>query len=190
MDTRSAVAVVRSEFKKLGYVFFEEGSFDLNIIGIRAATSQSNLFDDLLLVVYRDDSGAFAVEKFPMTTDPGRAYLKQPMRAAGCAIVAEQQARGVYVLGKHKQKAALRQSGDLLIFRDADKDDILDMDASTLQWADLSSGINIHRAGKDSQYVENWSAGCQVLKRDADMEKFLSLCWRQAARGPSWRTFT
>ena len=42
-------------------------------------------------------------------------------------------------------------------------------------------GINIHKAGVDSTYVENWSEGCQVFKRAADFEEFMTIC-RKAAK--------
>ena len=37
-------------------------------------------------------------------------------------------------------------------------------------------GINIHKAGADSTYVENWSEGCQVFKKAADFEEFMKIC--------------
>ena len=36
-------------------------------------------------------------------------------------------------------------------------------------------GINIHKAGADSTYVENWSEGCQVFKKSADFEEFMTI---------------
>jgi len=39
-------------------------------------------------------------------------------------------------------------------------------------------GINIHKAGADSTYVENWSEGCQVFKKSADFEEFMAICRR------------
>jgi hypothetical protein len=36
-------------------------------------------------------------------------------------------------------------------------------------------GINIHKAGADSTYVENWSEGCQVFKKAADFESFMAI---------------
>ena len=41
-------------------------------------------------------------------------------------------------------------------------------------------GINIHKAGRDSTWVENWSAGCQVFKRVKDFDMFLSICKKAA----------
>lgn len=42
-------------------------------------------------------------------------------------------------------------------------------------------GINIHKAGVDSTYVENWSEGCTVFKRSADFEEFMTIC-REASK--------
>ena len=37
-------------------------------------------------------------------------------------------------------------------------------------------GINIHKAGHDSTWVENWSEGCQVFKRVKDFDQFMKIC--------------
>ena len=39
-------------------------------------------------------------------------------------------------------------------------------------------GINIHRSNPktQSEYVENWSEGCQVFKRLKDFEEFMEIC--------------
>jgi hypothetical protein len=42
-------------------------------------------------------------------------------------------------------------------------------------------GINIHKAGADSTYVENWSEGCQVFKKSADFDAFMVLAHKAAA---------
>jgi hypothetical protein len=36
-------------------------------------------------------------------------------------------------------------------------------------------GINIHKAGKDSTWVENWSEGCSVFKRSLDFDAFMKI---------------
>ena len=41
-------------------------------------------------------------------------------------------------------------------------------------------GINIHKAGADSTYVENWSEGCQVFKRVKDFDEFMKICKKSA----------
>ena len=37
-------------------------------------------------------------------------------------------------------------------------------------------GINIHKAGQDSKWVDNWSHGCQVFKRVKDFDEFMKIC--------------
>jgi hypothetical protein len=37
-------------------------------------------------------------------------------------------------------------------------------------------GINIHKAGDNSTFVENWSEGCQVFKKSKDFEEFMTIC--------------
>ena len=36
-------------------------------------------------------------------------------------------------------------------------------------------GINIHKAGTVSSFVENWSEGCQVFKRVKDFNEFMAI---------------
>ncbi len=49
-------------------------------------------------------------------------------------------------------------------------------------------GINIHKAGADSTYVENWSEGCQVFKKSADFDAFMAIC--RKARDKHGNSFT
>lgn len=188
MTDSERAAILKAEMIKIGNKFFEAGDYNLNIVGLRSASDHSNVFDDVMLVAYKL-AGAWHVERWACTTDPGRAWLANPMRQAGCAILAPGQYRSAYELGLHKGKRALRQVGNLKIWRDNDKDGELDRNGPLLD-ADPSAGINIHRAGKDSQLVDLWSAGCQVFKREADYLLFLDLCDKQHAKGKGWDKFT
>lgn len=183
-DVHSAVEQV---MKAKGYAYFTQGSYNLNIVGLRSPAPTANKFDDLLVVTYRVDGkpGAFVA---PMTTDPGSYYLKNPMRVAGTAILMPGQYRGAYEIGLHKGKPALRQIKPVRVYRDNTKDEVLDFINPTT--ADIDSGINIHRSGIHSKNVDKWSAGCQVLARSRDMDALLYLCRQQIARAPSATTFT
>jgi hypothetical protein len=79
------------------------------------------------------------------------------------------------------------QAGPLEIWRDNDRDNVADYGGPVSKG---QFGINIHHAGVDSKQVGLWSAGCQVFKRTADHAELLSLCDRQAERGPSWANFS
>jgi hypothetical protein len=58
------------------------------------------------------------------------------------------------------------------VFRDVDKD--LEYDEDNTDTGMF--GINIHKAGQDSTWVENWSEGCQVFKRVKDFDAFMKIC--------------
>jgi hypothetical protein len=173
---------IHAEMKRLGHVVFTSGEYNLNLVGLRAASDEANLFDDMLCITYRDEAGAWQVERFPCTTDPGRPWLLKPMREAGCAIVVHGQYRSVWTFGLHKGKyEALVQCGTFTVWRDHDKDGQLDRTGPT--HLTNNSGINLHKAGKDSPLVELWSAGCQVLKREADFLRVMELARAQKAHG-------
>jgi hypothetical protein len=173
---------VEAAVKAKGYVWFEDANnkgFDLNIIGVRnSAVGQTvtNLFDDHITVSYKENG----VEKFhiwPATTDPGKKGVQQYHNAAGVARLVEGQYRGSHTLGLHQGKyEALKQQKPVKVYRDANRD--LVFEESKVQEGIF--GINIHKAGADSTYVENWSEGCQVFKKSADFEAFMAIC-RKAA---------
>jgi hypothetical protein len=57
------------------------------------------------------------------------------------------------------------------VYRDSD----LDLEYDENKITNGMYGINIHKAGRDSTWVENWSAGCQVFKRVKDFEEFMAI---------------
>jgi len=169
--------------KAKGYVWFEDAAnkgFDLNIVGVRnSATGQkvTNVFDDHITVSYKENG----VEKFhiwPATTDPGKKGVMEYHNAAGVARLVEGQYRGSHTLGLHQGKyEALKQQKPVKVYRDANRDMVFE--ESKIQEGIF--GINIHKAGADSTYVENWSEGCQVFKKAADFEQFMAICRKAAA---------
>jgi hypothetical protein len=170
--------MVENEMFALGYAFFTKKSYNLNLIALRAASDRANLFDDTFLAVYLDDNFQPRVDRWACTTDPGRPHLENPMRKEGCAILVPGQYRGAFAQGLHNGHPALRQVKTLKVWRDNNKDGVLDRKGNIYD-APPECGINIHRAGEDSPLVELWSAGCQVFKRRADLHALLALCNRQ-----------
>jgi len=173
---------VEAAVKAKGYVWFEDANnkgFDVNIIGVRnSATGQTvtNLFDDCITLSYKD-GGQWKFHCWPATTDPGKKGVQQYHNAAGVARLVEGQYRGSHTLGLHQGKyEALKQQKPVKVYRDANRD--LVFEESKVQEGIF--GINIHKAGADSTYVENWSEGCQVFKKSADFEAFMAIC-RKAA---------
>jgi hypothetical protein len=168
---------VEAAVKAKGYVWFEDAAnkgFDVNIVGIRnSATGQkvTNAFDDHLTISYKEN-GAWKFHIWPATTDPGKKGVLEYHNAAGVARLVEGQYRGSHGIGLHQGKyEALKQAKNVKVYRDADKD--LEYDENKIQEGVF--GINIHKAGADSTYVENWSEGCQVFKKSADFDAFMAI---------------
>ena len=169
-----------------GYRFFK-GVYNLNIIGVRSKESvrQSNKFDDAIIVCWGIDSKITGIPNkliFAATTDPGIKSLKAPMNAKGTAILVPGQYRGSHKIGLHQGKyEALVQCAPVKVYRDANRDDILDVDKRTIDTGMF--GINIHKAGLASTIVDGWSAGCQVVAKTDEYEIFMDLCRKQKLTG-------
>ena len=174
---------IEKAVKAKGYVWFEDASnkgFDLNIIGIRnsaTGTKVTNVFDDAISVSYKEN-GVWVYKEWVNTTDPGTKGVKEYHNAAGVARLVPGQYRGSHTLGLHQGKyEALKQQKPVKVYRDANRD--MNYDETKIQEGVF--GINIHKAGADSTYVENWSEGCQVFKRAADFEEFMAICRKAGA---------
>jgi len=166
---------IEESVKAKGYVWFEgDKDFDVNIVGVRnSATDQkvTNVFDDVMTLSYKVD-GKWKFHSWMATTDPGTKGVKEFHNAAGVARLVEGQYRGSHVIGLHQGKyEALKQAKEVKVYRDANKD--MTYDESKIQEGVF--GINIHKAGADSTYVENWSEGCQVFKKAADFDEFMAI---------------
>jgi flagellar hook-associated protein FlgK len=172
---------IEKAVKSKGYVWFEGAKdFDLNIVGVRNSSTGNkvtNAFDDVITVSFKEN-GNWAFKEWANTTDPGTKGVKEFHNAAGVARLVEGQYRGSHAIGLHQGKyEALRQVKPVKVYRDANRD--MTYDESKIQEGIF--GINIHKAGVDSTFVENWSEGCQVFKRAADFEEFMTIC-RKAAK--------
>ncbi len=179
-----------AQVEKLGFKAFTKGAYNLNIIGIRSKQRVANEFDDLMCCVYRESKdGPFIAKYWPCTTDPGTYWLENPMRVDGTAIMAPGQYRGAYRLDLHagKYEALCQREAPIKVFRDSNRDEILDMEPDSL--AEGFFGCNIHKAGKHSTQVNKWSAGCQVL-REGDFYELMALVYKQIEHHPTWTKFT
>ena len=179
---------IEAAVKSKGYVWFEGAKdYDLNIVGVRnSATGDkvTNAFDDVMTVSYKV-GGEWKFHSWPCTTDPGKKGVMEYHNVKGVARLVEGQYRGSHGIGLHQGKyEALKQFKSVKVFRDADRN---------LTYAENKIdegvfGINIHKAGVDSTYVENWSEGCQVFKRVKDFEEFMTIC--RKARDIHGNSFT
>ena len=168
---------IETVVKSKGYAWFEDASnkgYDVNIVGIRNSTTAqkvSNAFDDTLTISYKEN-GVWKFHSWSATTDPGKKGVLEYHNVSGVARLVEGQYRGSHAIGLHQGKyEALKQSKSVKVYRDANKDLIYNED----KIQEGVFGINIHKAGVDSTYVENWSEGCQVFKKSADFDAFMAI---------------
>ena len=176
-----------------GYEWFEEGDFNVNIVGIRnlaAGTRVTNKFDDHITVSYKED-GEWKFHCYEATTDPGDDWMDRPTNSKGCAILVPGQYKGSHKLRLHAGKyLALGQQKKVKVYRDRNKDGKYDFDPTTID--EGLFGINVHRAtgiaGKTSSRINKWSAGCQVIASNDNWHAFLDIC--QTARDTWSNNFT
>ena len=181
---------IETAVKAKGYAWFEGAKdYDVNIVGVRnSAPGQTvtNAFDDVITVSFKID-GVWQYKEWANTTDPGKKGVMQFGNKAGVARLVEGQYRGSHTIRLHAGKyEALGQAKNVKVYRDANKD----MKYDETKIDEGVFGINIHKAGADSTYVENWSEGCQVFKKSAEFEEFMAICRKAKAIHGNSFTYT
>ena len=172
---------IEQAVKAKGYKWFENGDYNINIVGIRNSDTNNevtNKFDDHITLSYKVD-GEWQFRCFECTTDPGKYWVENIMRESGVAILKPNQYRGSHKIGLHQGKyEALRQQKPVQVYRDNNLDECYDLNEENIEEGIF--GINIHRAtkweGKKSTQIDKWSAGCQVIAANDDWEEFMSIC--------------
>ena len=167
---------IEKAVKSKGFVWFDGAKdYDVNIVGVRNATpgqKVTNLFDDKLTLSYKV-GGEWFFHEWDATTEPGKKGVMQFHNSGGVARLVPDQYRGVYKVSMHqgKYQALCQRLGDVTVWRDKNRD----MDFDEIIRDTGMFGINIHKAGTVSNFVENWSEGCQVFKRTKDFNDFMVL---------------
>ena len=166
-------------FKSKGYVWYTE-PYKLNIVAVRNSSRVPNTFDDYLYLVYKVNTNTWEIKQWVITTDPGSRSLKTPRTSKGTAILVEGQYVNTHKVDLHQgnYKALCQRLGPVKVYRDANRDNKLDLNPKTIVSGNF--GINIHKAGWDSTTVEDWSAGCMVFKRSRDFTDFMSIVNKSA----------
>jgi hypothetical protein len=169
---------IKSAMIAKGYKWFEEGDFNLNLIGVRnsdTGDTVTNAFDDTFFIAYRD-AGSWKIHNYACTTDPGAHWQQAPMNAGGTASLVPNQYRSTWRIDLHQGLyKALKQFKPVDTYRDKNKDL-----KYTRHIEDITNGIygiNIHRASATgvSNRVDKWSAGCQVIADSADFANLMYL---------------
>jgi len=173
---------IEATVKSKGYVWFSDEAnkgYDVNIVGVRNATTGNkvtNVFDDHLTISFKEN-GEWKFFIWSATTDPGKKSMlewKKMGITGGCARLVTGQYRSTWKIDKHqgKYEALCQRNGKVKVYRDED----LDLEYDENKITEGIYGINIHKAGQDSTWVENWSAGCQVFKKVKDFDEFMKIC--------------
>lgn len=190
MKKRTTKEILRA-YKKKGY-FLDERPFAMNIFGIRTNNTNSGQFDDILGYLYKDGDGKWHSVQSAGTTDTGTYWLNNIWSGQkGSAILSEGQYKNAYQLGTHYSYTAFVQTGGkVTIYRDYNRDSILDYDNATKESGFF--GINLHRAkssGK-TEYIEKYSAGCQVWQDVNDFNDALEFGKKHKERYENKFTYT
>jgi hypothetical protein len=168
---------------------FFAGELNLNLIGIRASDRQANTFNDVLCVAYEKGKQP-VLETYPITTDPGLYYRRNPINVEGTAILAPGHYPHCWAIGMHRGKyQALVQRGLMTVYRDNNKNPALDTNMRTESGY---FGINLHRASENkyTMQVDKWSAGCQVFANAEDFNRVMRLCNKAAAKYGKFFSYT
>ena len=115
-----------------GYSVFQKDfkPYNLNIFGVRAENPVLDEFCCAVVLAWKDLSNGWQRRQYSATTLPGRYYLiNRLLNKRGCAILVPGQYRGVYKIGKHRNRyEALIQAKPVKVFRDGDRDNEFDYD--------------------------------------------------------------
>lgn len=190
LKARCANYDFKTLLEKKGYTYFTRGNYNLNIIGVRSNTNKrvTNKFDDVLVVIYRDNNDVVVHKCFDITTKPGLYYMNNPTNGKGTGILVPNQYRGCWEIGFHQGKyKALCQRKPVTVYRDNNRDSVYDLEPNHTDTGIF--GVNIHKAGTNSTQVDKWSAACQVFANSSDFATFMKLCDNQIANG-NGKTFT
>jgi hypothetical protein len=162
--------------KAIGGKVFESQDYDMNIIGERNPNGRPNVFDDWIHVLYKE-AGLWKWYSWQITTDAGLHYL---LSSDTAILVHNRQYLGAYTLGEHRgnYEALVQHGNEVTIWRDRNRDSEIDYGGEEI---DGYFGINIHRASsrQRSEFVERYSAGCQVFASPNDFSEFLAIVKQQ-----------
>ena len=168
--------LIRALYEEKGFLFFENGVYNLNIIGVRSQLDNHDQFNDYILLMYKQYlSSGIIIEIMPATTLPGVYYLKNPIDVNGTAILPPGQYLSKFEKGDHKGYEAVTQ---LLVWRDCDLNDLVDVNENMPLYP--AYGIDIHRSSYKYGMVGptsiNYdSGGCQVILYPGHYSHFMGL---------------
>lgn len=161
---------LKKAIENKGYIFFDKGDYNLNIIFNRTNETFTDFFTDKCYVAYKENSVEKVLEQ-PCSTKAGLYYVKNPITyqgVTGVAVVMPNQYRGVYQLVDDYitwlNYPFFRQIKPMNYWRDFDKDTLLEHVQPQMEQI---FGTHFHRGsnpGVTGQHIYNWSAGCIIME--------------------------
>ena len=179
----SKYEIVKEAYERFGYPFYTK-PYSINIFGVRNASDEVNEFNDVIGVAYIDSNGNEICEAYEGTTKAGKTVLGSKMgNIKGTAILPTGWYNNLWKIGYHKGKyKALKQYSKIEVIRDYDLDGKHSYDSDRVDYGMF--GINCHHANSSethpSQIVNNWSWGCQVLRKINSWNKFFRIVKKSA----------
>lgn len=181
-----------------GFIFFDNGNYNLNFIWVRHDLIADNHFTDVLYVAYREN-GSKQVLQVKATTLPGlRGSLYNPNTVrgvTGTAVIQEGQYRGAWKFidsySQFSKYPFFMQIKPIKYWRDGNKDDVIDevnpeTDINGTHWHKMT---NVGDKRKIEKFeVNNWSLGCMGCPVE-EWDKVISLT-RKAIRAGWGDVFT
>ena len=172
--TPTAIKTLVLYMKSKNFTVYEQ-PYKLNIVGLRSPSKIPNYFDDFIFTFFKNNNNQWVGYESPATTDTGTFWLKNPMSSKGSALLKEGQYKDVYAIDLHngKYKAVTQRLGDVIVYRDHNRNATLDFNNGREEKGRF--GINIHRADSTglSKTIDKNSAGCQVFANSEDFDKFM-----------------
>lgn len=162
---KPTIEQIEDVLKQRGMKMFTS-PYSVTLGGIRTNDNQSNKFNDWIFAHYYDRAGNSHYQIEKGTTDAGLYYRLNPISISGTAIIQHGvQHRSCYELqnpkidGKrgHKGQKAFKQVGNMIYWRDANRDSYLDFNGVEQVGIFATNG---HYMSNGSLFVNKWSAGC------------------------------
>lgn len=171
--TKNKIRSLINALKGKKYIIYTR-PYELNIVGVRSKNNVAGKFDDKLFVFWKNNKNKWEGKSYNITTDPATYFLENPLSNLGSAILKEGQWKDAYGIGLHRNSyEALVQKKPVIVYRDYNRDAILDWNNGREETGLF--GINIHKAGLNTEDIGKYSAGCSVFQIVLDFEEFMAL---------------
>ena len=175
---------IRTAVINKGYLFFDNGDYNLNCIWERTSDTITNYFTDFFHLLYYINKVPQIIT-IPATTKPGiKGSIDSPITyegITGTAIIIPNQYRGTWqftegLKGSHYPWTAphFRQIKGISYWRDGDKDLVVDHEQEQDNKVFGTHWHNMSQPGASGFQVNNWSLGCMGWQQP-DSNKILPI---------------